>query len=828
MSYPAVIQLPTLDGTYGFIIPGPAGFENLGASVSSAGDINNDGIADFIIGARGADSNGESSGAAYVVFGRAGGFGAALDLSTLDGSNGFRIEGATAYDALGASVAGAGDFNSDGIDDLIIGADLADPNGLQSGAAYILFGQNGAFAPAVQVSTLNGFNGLKLHGEIAGGTFGVSVASAGDFNGDGLGDVIVGAYNAGLGGQAYVVFGVPGFGLGAQLEASALSGANGFQINAANNFDRVGFSVDGAGDVNGDGFSDLIVSGFGADVNGNYSGAAYVIFGRANEAGPEFDVASLDGTNGFRLEGPHAFAVAGYSVAAAGDVNGDGYADLIVGATSANGTVASSGTAYVVFGKANGFAPSLNLGALNGTDGFRLSGVTTGERTGFSVSSAGDINGDGLADLIVSARDTGGNAGASWVVLGRAAGFGSNLDLSSLDGEFGFRINGGAAFDFAVNVSSAGDVNDDGFDDLIVGASGVGGNAGAAYIILGRSSQVNFTGTAAAETQYGGFLDDTIRGLGGNDLLYGRSGSDTLEGGDGQDRLYGGEGGDILVGGAGNDNIWGEAGNDALYANSGANKLFGGAGDDYIEGGSGNDRLDGGEDNDTLVGGAGNDFLDGGAGFNIMRGGAGNDIYMVRSGFDGVIEDAGAGLDTIRTALTDYGLAPNIENLEFLGVQDTVGYGNDLNNRLTGNVGDNTLHGYEGADILIGGDGDDILIGGLGKDTLTGGAGADTFRYLQESIGRGGSELDNITDFSAPDGDLFDFSAIDADSISDGDQAFTLARGGFTRSAGEMVVIYVAGQNQTVIRLDVDGDGLADLQLRVSGDVTGETAGWLL
>jgi Ca2+-binding RTX toxin-like protein len=260
---------------------------------------------------------------------------------------------------------------------------------------------------------------------------------------------------------------------------------------------------------------------------------------------------------------------------------------------------------------------------------------------------------------------------------------------------------------------------------------------------------------------------------------------------------------------------------------SGANKLFGGAGDDILTGGTGNDRLDGAEDNDTLIGGAGNDLLDGGLGTNSLTGGAGNDVYMVRSVNDTVTEAVGEGIDSVRSTIS-YTLGDHVENLELLSVQNRDGTGNALANRLTGNSGNNTLSGLAGNDTLVGGDGDDVLIGGLGKDTLTGGLGADTFRYLQESIGVGSSELDNITDFSTAEGDRFDFSAIDADSGTDADQAFVLAESGFTKAAGEMFVFYTASQDQTVIRLDVDGDGLADLQLRVSGDVTGDTAGWLL
>ncbi len=129
----------------------------------------------------------------------------------------------------------------------------------------------------------------------------------------------------------------------------------------------------------------------------------------------------------------------GYSVASAGDVNGDGFADVIVGAYKAD-------TSYVVFGRASGFASSLNLSTLDGATGFRLDGVASDdERSGISVASAGDVNGDGFADLIVGAAFAESNvpgAGTSYVVFGKASGFASSLNLSTLDGTTGFRLVG--------------------------------------------------------------------------------------------------------------------------------------------------------------------------------------------------------------------------------------------------------------------------------------------------------------------------------------------------------------------------------------------------
>src|SRR5262249_19703487 len=153
----------------------------------------------------------------------------------------------------------------------------------------------------------------------------------------------------------------------------------------------------------------------------------------------------------------------GSSVASAGDVNGDGFADLIVGAP--NAVVPNSGASYVVFGQASGFAANIDLASLDGTTGFKLSGEAAGGNSGSSVASAGDVNGDGFADLIVG----GPRSGASYVVFGQATGFAANIALSSLDGSTGFRLSGAAGDFSGGSVASAGDINGDGFADLIVG-----------------------------------------------------------------------------------------------------------------------------------------------------------------------------------------------------------------------------------------------------------------------------------------------------------------------------------------------------------------------
>src|SRR6267154_620100 len=395
-------------------------------------------------------------------------FPAVIALSTLNGSTGFRIDGEAAGNYAGFSVSSAGDINGDGFADIIIGADAGSPNGLYSGISYIVFGKASGFSPTFQLSSLSGGNGFQINGEAAYGFAGYSVAGAGDINGDGFADFIVGAPflspNGTGSGASYIVFGKASS-FGANFELSSLNGTSGFQINGEAAGDNAGFSVSSAGDVNGDGFADFIIGAPNAGPNGAKSGASYVVFGKSSGFSSNLDLSSLNGSNGFQINGKTAGDYAGAAVSA-GDINGDGLTDLLIGAPSAAPNGLYSGAAYVVFGKASGFPASLELSSLNGSNGFQINGDSAYSLAGSSIASAGDVNGDGITDIIIGAHGANGKSGAAYVVFGRASGWGANLDLSSLNGTNGFKISGEAVGDYAgYSVSSAGDVNGDGFGD---------------------------------------------------------------------------------------------------------------------------------------------------------------------------------------------------------------------------------------------------------------------------------------------------------------------------------------------------------------------------
>ena len=523
-AFPESMELLELDGSSGFVLEGIDASDDSGYAVSSAGDINGDGYDDILIGARDGDPRDKrNAGETYVVFGKSGGFLDRYKLSQLDGSDGFILQGVDDDDDSGRAVSGAGDVNGDGYDDILIGALYADPSDASSaGETYLVFGRGEPFPPSMDLSDLDGVTGMVFEGRIQGDHSGRAVSSAGDVNGDGYDDILIGAPSAdNHTGEAYVIFGKKEL-FSAVMNPDQLDGSNGFVINGEDAFDHFGYSVSTAGDVNQDGFADLVIGAYGSDpdeVNG--AGSSYLIFGKGGDFASEWHVGELNGVDGTVFTGFEEDENAGYSVRAAGDVNGDGYSDLLVGSMNADALLRpDSGKTYVVFGHEEKFGKTLALSELNGLNGFVIQGGYEDDHTGHTVSTAGDVNGDGYSDLLIGAPSVNSSAGETVVVFGRVFGFPVILKLSELNGQTGFTLRGISANDHSgYAVSSAGDMNGDGYSDLLLGSPFADLeeeiDVGESYVVLGKGEVFPQSVDLASLTRADGF---TIEGADGHDF----------------------------------------------------------------------------------------------------------------------------------------------------------------------------------------------------------------------------------------------------------------------------------------------------------------------
>jgi len=308
-----------------------------------------------------------------------------------------------------------------------------------------------AAVASIDVTTLDGTNGLRADGTGAQHYAGTSVSGAGDINGDGFDDFIFAESltpTQNREGRAFVVFGKAG-GFPPVLDPLTLDGSNGFEISGLTSSGPVlGPGVARGGDINNDNYDDVLVSG---------AGAAFVIFGKATGFSETIPLSSLDGTNGFGFYDPNNFSIE--SAASAGDINDDGFDDVIFRA---------SADAYVVFGKAGGFDALINLTTLNASDGFVID-IASDSVFQPVVSGLGDMNGDGIDDVVIGSMSESQNGAPSdvYVLFGQAAPFGSSFPTSALNGTNGFRLRSEQFPPIGHSVAGAGDINGDGFKDLI-------------------------------------------------------------------------------------------------------------------------------------------------------------------------------------------------------------------------------------------------------------------------------------------------------------------------------------------------------------------------
>ena len=461
-----------------------------GAAVGMAGDVDGDGFSDVIVGARGDGTQGE--GKAYLFRGSAAG---PSPTST------WSAAGGQASAAFGTSAAGAGDLNDDGYADIVVGAPSYSNGQLHEGRGFVYLGSPSG--PATSASWTSEPNIAESH-------FGSAAGTAGDVNGDGYTDLLVGGDNAigaletipnrfVLQGGAYVFLGSAA---GPAASATAI-------VHSGRASAGFGFAAAPAGDINGDGFADIIAGAPSYDDTFTDEGAAFVFLGNPSGLSTKAVWRTVGGQAGARL---------GTSVCAAGDVDGDGYGDVIVGANLFDGSFTDDGMAAVFLGSPSG---KLTTDPVWQTEGNQASAYY-----GFRVGSAGDVNGDGFADVLVGAPSYDGaqvDGGRAFLYLGTRSGL-STTPAWTADGDQ-------PGEQFGNSVSSAGDVDGDGYADVVIGAPAYDKahmDDGGAFVYLGSPAGLSSTPVWSTDgnQEFGSFGDAVssagdVNGDGYGDVIVG-------------------------------------------------------------------------------------------------------------------------------------------------------------------------------------------------------------------------------------------------------------------------------------------------------------------
>ncbi|MCT4635319.1 MAG: integrin alpha [Rickettsiales bacterium] len=413
------------------------------------------------------------------------------------------ITGSNAHDNVGLSVDSAGDINGDGYDDIMLSSIYESSF---AGKVYIIFGRS------AKVSSLNVGSILETQGfSITGGSsydyFGTTLSAAGDVNGDGYDDIIIGVPSSSSGdGKAYVVFGkASGF---SDVNVNALSSTERFTIYGAQD-SRCGSSVGPAGDVNGDGYDDIIIGASDSE-------QVYVIFGKSSGFSSIY-LSSLSSSDGYIISGNDI----GSAVSSAGDFNGDGYGDIIVGAGSSSPKYNNEGTSYILYGKASGYS-NVDLMSITIDQGFYIIGDNYNDQSGRTVSSLGDFNNDGYDDVVIGAPFALSNKGKSYVIYGNKT-INANIDLSNIDAELGMEIIGSLSNgNLGSSLSGAGDVNNDGYSDVIIGANSASPKSfheGVSYVLFGHPEKYSQLSLGSlTEAQGYRLTGDNYNDVSGNDV----------------------------------------------------------------------------------------------------------------------------------------------------------------------------------------------------------------------------------------------------------------------------------------------------------------------
>lgn len=622
---------------------------DVGSLLDGIGDVNGDGRGDILFAA-----DGDTQRLAYVfTTGQPRTDLRGYDIENLGGAYGFSIVD-TSNDAFGSaeravSVSGIGDVNDDGTDDFAIAVDYLPSVGFQANQkVHIVYGRDEAIwsgitrvgvdgTPEFDVANMDPSVGVTIDGLWDSTNVNPQVVAAGDYNGDNIEDLAITAPNArdnGLGGSGstYVIYGQVG-GIDPTISIDTLDGTNGMRITGAVSNQFLGSHISSAGDINGDGLDDLIIGAYRSPANGaSLAGQVFVVFGRDDGIG-DFDLSTLDGTNGFSMAGDAFNDRVGWDVTGLGDINNDGFDDVAFSAAPSNG---ESGLVHVIFGTDQGYPAEIDFESLDGTDGFTFtsSELNSNGYAGFHISGVGDVDGDSVDDFLFSStRDT-------YLVFGSSALDQPVFDAAAIDGSNGYKFTGHSVGQ--VNVSGLSDVNADGINDLGLG-SGFGVN-GIDGVTPDDFISVIHGGDSYALLDLGDFKRD---GVITTDFMmslrndysipveyYGDPGTNVI---DVEGMSF------VIDGGDGNDTI------NAIIYDSGI--VFGGSGNDSINASFGDIRIDGEAGDDIIVAGGFKDIIRGGTGNDTLTGGGDIDKFMFEEGFgNDRITDFEAGIDILSFA----------------------------------------------------------------------------------------------------------------------------------------------------------------------------------
>jgi hypothetical protein len=401
--------------------------------------------------------------------------------SLADADYGFN--GVASIDLSGNAVSSAGDVDGDGLDDILIGAYYAAGSGSGSGHAgksYLVLGASLDSTSTISLTDAD----YTFIGEEGGDNSGIAVSEAGDVDGDGLGDILIGAHQNEDGGysagKAYLI-------LGASITTSTtidLISAN-YSFVGESSEGLAGCALSSAGDVDGDGLDDIIIGARTADGGASGSGRIYIILGASLGDTETIDLADAD----YIIYGEGGDDYAGGAVSSAGDVDNDGLDDILIGAQYSNSGGSDSGKAYIILGKSLGDTTVISLSDAD----YKFIGEEGDDRAGKSVAAAGDVDGDGLDDILIGAwfsNDYESNAGKVYLVLGSRLGDDDVIDL--VEADYAFVGEGPSEF-AGISVAGNVDVDGDGLSDIVIGAyknADAGTYAGKVYVITGASLMI--------------------------------------------------------------------------------------------------------------------------------------------------------------------------------------------------------------------------------------------------------------------------------------------------------------------------------------------------